>query len=102
VTNIAVRFDPDAILASIELWRQSIDLKIAMKDEFKLHFIENRRPILENYGRAAGLWMSLLGAMQPVDLGAEADLASLRAEVEDFAVWAESELDALDDLAQGN
>jgi hypothetical protein len=102
VTKIAVRFDPDFILASIKLWCESIDLKIGMKDEFKIHFMENRRSILESYERAAGTWLSLLNAMQPADLTAEADLASLRAEVENFAAWADSELNALDNLAAGD
>ncbi|WP_233875099.1 hypothetical protein [Paraburkholderia adhaesiva] len=99
MTQIEVKFDSDGILASIELWRQTVDLKIAMKDEFKLHFMENRRSILEGYVFAASQWMSLLCAMQPVDLGAEAQLASLRGEVENFAAWAEAELDELDHLA---
>ncbi|MBB5409368.1 hypothetical protein HDG34_003309 [Paraburkholderia sp. HC6.4b] len=102
MTSIPVKFDPDCIFASIELWRQSIDFKIAMRDGLKIHLMENRRSILEGYVRAAGIWLSMLGAMQPGDLGAEAELRSVRAEVEDFAAWAESELSALDDLAQGN
>lgn len=98
MTKITVKFDPDSILASIELWRQSIDLKIGMQDEFKIHFMENRKPIIESYVRAASQWMTLLYAMQPVDSSAESELMSLRATVENFAAWAESELDALDHL----
>ncbi|HKT97934.1 MAG TPA: hypothetical protein VJS30_15595 [Paraburkholderia sp.] len=97
--KIAVVFDPDFMLASMDLWRQSVDLEIDMLDEFKVHMMANRKPILENYVRTAGMWMSMLGAMTPADLGAESELMAVRAEVEDFAAWAESELQVLGDLA---
>ena len=96
--TIAVRFDPDYMLASMTLWRESIDLKIPMKDEFKVHLMRNRRPILENYVRAAGGWLSALKAMTAVDIEGEHQLRAVIGEVEDFNAWAESELSALDDL----
>jgi hypothetical protein len=98
MTKFAVEFDPDYIFASMQLWRESIDLTIPMKDEFKIHMMRNRRPILENFVRAAGGWLSTLKAMTPVDIGAEHQLREVIGEVEDFNAWAESELSALDDL----
>lgn len=96
--TLAVRFDPDFILASIELWRQSVDLKIEMKDQLKIHMMENRRSILDGFVHTAGMWLSMLGAMQPVDVGAEIEWNAVRAEVDDFAAWADSELRELDGL----
>ncbi|MEM5316977.1 hypothetical protein [Paraburkholderia sp. JHI869] len=63
MTKIAVEFALCYMLASMQLWRESIDLKLPMKDEFKVHMMRNRRPMLENYVRAAGGWLSALNAM---------------------------------------
>lgn len=80
------------------LWQESVDLKIPMKDEFKVHMMRDRKPILENYVRSAREWLSALNAMTPVDIGSEHQLHAVIAEVEDFNAWAEAELSALDDL----
>jgi hypothetical protein len=96
--KIAVQFDADYMLASMTLWQESIDLKIPMKDEFKVHMMRNRRPILENYVRSAGGWLSALKAMTPVYIESEHQLHAVIGEVEDFSAWAEAELCALDDL----
>jgi hypothetical protein len=43
-TPIVVEFDPDFMLVSMEMWRKSHDMQIPISDEFKIHFMENRRP----------------------------------------------------------
>ena len=96
--KIAVQLDADYMLASMTLRQESIDLKIPMKDEFKVHMMRNRRPILENYVRSAGSWLSALKAMTPVDIASEHEIRVVIGEVGDFNAWAESELSALDDL----
>ena len=43
---IVVEFDPDFMLVSMEMWRKSLDMQIPIADEFKIHFMENRRRLL--------------------------------------------------------
>src|SRR5215469_12764233 len=70
VRKITVEFNPDFVLASMALWRGSIDLKFPMKDDFKVHMMLNRKSILESYLQASAMWISMLDAMKPVDADA--------------------------------
>jgi hypothetical protein len=69
-----------------------------MEDEDKVHMMLNRKAILESYFQAAAMGIAMLDAMEPVDADALAELPSLRAQVEEFAAWAQGELNALDNL----
>ncbi|WP_233446755.1 hypothetical protein [Paraburkholderia terrae] len=39
---IVVEFDPDFMLASMDLWRKSLDMQMPIADEVKIHFMKNR------------------------------------------------------------
>jgi hypothetical protein len=58
-----VQFDPDYMRASMTLWQESIDLRILLKDDLKVHMMRNRRPILGKYVQLAGGWLAALKAM---------------------------------------
>jgi hypothetical protein len=94
--KMVVEFDPAYIFGSISLWQQTIDLQLPMTDDFKIHLMRYRRPILEGYVRIAGDWLSALGAMTPVGDATQFEVVQRAAR--DFAAWAESELELLDGL----
>lgn len=45
--GIRVTIDPENLRSCKALWKDSVDVKIPMKDDFKLHFIAKRREITE-------------------------------------------------------
>ncbi|MCI0152228.1 hypothetical protein KNO81_41215 [Paraburkholderia sediminicola] len=94
--TIAVELNPDMIRGSMKLWRDSIDMKIPVADEFKIHFMPNRRSILERFAQTGNAWLMLLGDMTAID-DAEA-LLKLRCEIDAFGTWAVGELKAIDHL----
>ena len=51
-----VSMDPSYILMCMKLWRDAVDMKIPVHDEFKVHFMTNRRSILEGYDKTATAW----------------------------------------------
>lgn len=53
------------IRASMKLWRDSIDMKIPVADEFKIHFMQNRQPILEGFVKTGTTWLTMLRDMTP-------------------------------------
>lgn len=78
----------------MDLWRKALDMKIPVHDEFKIHFIEKRGTLLNNFERTSRVWKNMLGSMSALP-GSEAELASLIAAVDDFHEWALSELKKL-------
>lgn len=90
--------DPSYLLTCMRLWRESIDLKIPMKDEFKLHMMQQRETILTNFESTASAWLMVLRRAAP-DPDSKADFNSLIHEIEAFEAWAKSELKAINDIA---
>lgn len=84
------------IRASMKLWRDSIDMKIPVADEFKIHFMQNRQPILEGFVKPGTAWMTMLRDM--TSTGDAEALLEFWSEVEEFVTWAEGELKAIDQL----
>ncbi|QYY33563.1 hypothetical protein K2O51_31530 (plasmid) [Cupriavidus pinatubonensis] len=87
---------PQAVEILIDNWRDGVDMKAPMLDEFKIHMMQNRRSILNNHARAAGAWNLLLSCATPVGDGAEFE--QLRAKIRAFQDWAKTELAKLDAL----
>jgi hypothetical protein len=96
---IVVEFNPGFMLASMDLWRKSLDMQMPIADEFKIHFMTNRRRLLDGFVATAKAWKMLLRDMKVVDESAELDLEGVRLEVQVFLAWAEDGLKALDDLS---
>lgn len=92
-----IDFDPNSILASIDLWRSATDMTIPVHDEFKLHFIQNRGSILKNFERTTKSWTMLLRGMTPLP-ESQQEFDRLLAAVEEFREWATSELKKLEAL----
>ncbi|MBN3839260.1 hypothetical protein [Burkholderia sp. Ac-20349] len=95
--KITVEFDPEYLRASMSLWRESTDLQIPMMDEFKIHFMQNRRPILLGFVKTGKAWEAMLRAMTAT--AGASELQQLRDEVDGFIAWAEAGLHALNVLA---
>ncbi|AUT76440.1 hypothetical protein C2L64_50395 [Paraburkholderia hospita] len=93
---IVVEFDPDFILVSMEMWRKSLDMQIPISDEFKIHFMENRRRLLEGFVITGKAWKIIVRDLKAVD--EPAVLEDVRLAVQSFLSWAEDGLKALDDL----
>lgn len=83
----------------MNLWRQTTEMKLPVHDSFKVHFIQNRGPILRNFAKTAAAWTSMLRAMAPVTPEDAQALDAARAEVEEFGKWATLEIAKLEHLA---
>ncbi|WP_233446775.1 hypothetical protein [Paraburkholderia terrae] len=94
---IVVEFDPDFMLASMEMWRKSLDLQIPIADDLKIHLMENRRRLLERFVTTGKAWKIIMHDLKAVE--EPAALESVRREVQAFLSWAEDGVQALDDLA---
>lgn len=89
-----VELNPEYLLISMKMWRETLDFQIPIHDQFKLHFITNRRSMLENFVVLAKNWETVLKQCK-----AEGDdatsLEALQAEVVGFKDWAETGLKEL-------
>lgn len=94
-----VTLDPGFLQESMRLWRQATDMQLPLHDKFKLHFMQNRRPILTNHVKTARDWLMVMRAMSPATAEEEGALRDLLAEVEEFCSWAKAELAKLDHMA---
>lgn len=92
-----IQFDPDTLRVSMQMWREAVDLTIPMRDDLKIHFMENRRPILASYAATSRSWATVLHSMTPAPED-KAEFDQLRLEVDDFGAWAQRELDELTKL----
>ncbi len=90
--------DPDHLRICMRLWRDSIDLQIPMRDDFKLHFIERRGELLGGFEKTAAAWLMALRRAAP-DADGKADFETLISEIENFSAWATLELKKLTDMA---
>jgi hypothetical protein len=83
--------DPAHLTTCMQLWRDSLDMKIPMRDELKVHFMQQRPTILKNHERTAAAWLMLLRPITPpVEDLPEYDALILA--IEEFQNWAASEL----------
>ncbi len=92
-----IDLDPDALRSSMTMWRDSVDLKLPMLDEFKVHFMNRRQSILGNFVNTSHAWLMLLRSCKATDGGQNA-FAGIVSEVKDFHDWAQAELQALQTL----
>lgn len=88
---ITVQFDPAGARASMDLWRDATDMKIPVADEFKIHFMQNRRPLLTGFERTGKAWRMILADMSAGGADGE-ELAQLRFDVDRFIAWAQDGL----------
>lgn len=84
---------------SMELWRDAVDMNIPMHDDFKVHFWENRAAFLDGFTKTATAWLMLLDSCK-ADGDALAELAVLKADVEQFKTWAQDGARDLHTLAR--
>lgn len=89
-----VNLDPDWLRTSMGMWRDAVDMKIPIHDNFKVHFIERRSELLSGFVKTAEAWSMVLRACsaEGEDLMA---LQSLKADVDAFKRWAEDGLEEL-------
>lgn len=90
--------DPGYLRTCMHLWKESVDLKVPMKDEFKLHMMQQRESILTNFETTASAWLMAIRRAIPAPED-KADFDSLVSEVEAFEAWAKAELKSINDIA---
>ncbi len=87
----------DHLSTCLRTWRQATDLKLPMKDEFKLHMMEQRPAILKNHERTAAAWLTALRSAVPAAEDTDV-FQEFMAALEDFQNWTAAELQGLDTL----
>jgi hypothetical protein len=80
------------------LWRDAVDMKIPLKDEFKIHFMNRRQSILQKMTSTASAWSTLLRGCQ-AEGEDKAQLEKLQADVAAFQKWTDDGLKELTDFA---
>lgn len=93
-----LELDPENLRVSMTLWRDAVDMKIPVKDELKIHFMNQRQPILQKMTCTASAWLTLLRGCQ-TEGEDKAQLIALQADVEAFKKWADDGLKELTDFA---
>lgn len=88
-----LNLDIERIKTMIELWKDGVDLRVPMADEFKLHFISQRMVILNNFELTSSAWLMMIGAMSSPDH--PETVIAIRDLVKDFNVWATNEIATL-------
>lgn len=86
-----VDLDPEFLRTSMTLWRDAVDMKMRVHDDFKIHFMQNRAKLLEGFAKTATSWSMVLNACKQETPETET-LAQLKADVEEFKKWAEDGL----------
>ena len=97
--TIQATFDPSFMRVAMQTWRETTDMKVPVHDDFKVHFMQNRGPILSNFANTATAWSMMLRGLTPARLEDSHALDGLRAEIEEFQTWAKSEIAKLEHLA---
>jgi hypothetical protein len=90
--------DPSYLRSCMSLWMKSVDLKIPMKDEFKLHMMQQRETILTGFESTASAWLMALRRAVP-DADSQAEFESLITEIESFEAWTKAQLKTISDMA---
>lgn len=99
IRPIQVNFDPSFVRESLWLWRQATDMQIPMRDDFKVHFMQNRQKILANHANTARSWSMMLRAMTPATPAEQTDFDAIVAQVEEFGRWANGQIAEMAHLA---
>jgi hypothetical protein len=97
-TKIPVSFDPGSVTSAIQLWREATDMKMPLHDDFKIHFMKNRRKLLDGFERTANAMSMVLAGMTATDDAGAVELAKVRAELAAFSQWAKDGLRELNEL----
>ena len=92
-----VDLDPEFLRTSMTLWRDAVDMKMPIHDDFKIHFMQNRAKLLDGFVNTATSWSLLLSACKQEASEAES-LEQLKADVQAFKKWAKDGLAELRDL----
>ncbi|ABO60562.1 hypothetical protein LA345_38730 (plasmid) [Burkholderia vietnamiensis] len=95
---MTIKVEVETLRMVMQLNRDAIDMKVPMLDEFKLHFMRNRRRILENF-RLHGVGMSMAMDALSSDDGNDG-LAELKAEVARYQGWVDDEIGKLDAMKE--
>ncbi|KVN83453.1 hypothetical protein [Burkholderia ubonensis] len=95
---MTIKIEVEALRMVMQLNRDAVDMKVPMLDEFKLHFMRNRRRILENYRlQGTGMLMAMDALRSDDD---DKDLAELKAEVVRYQDWVIDEIGKIDALKE--
>jgi len=70
-------------------------MQIPIHDDLKLHFIQNRGKILENFQTTANAWNMFLRSAVP-DAGDEAEFQEITKAISEFHAWVEREMAVLE------
>lgn len=91
-------FNPEGLRISMQLWRDAVDMKVPVHDNFKIHFIERRESLLEGFMKIGNAFSTVLSACKAEgqDL---IELDAIKADVEAFQNWAEDGLKELSSMA---
>lgn len=92
-----IDLDPEFLRTSMKLWRDAVDMKMPIHDDFKIHFMQNRAKLLDGFVNTAASWSIFLSACKQEAPELET-LAQLKADVQAFKKWAEDGLAELRDL----
>lgn len=96
---ITVTLNTEELDTQIELWRATVDMRIPLSDQLKLHVIAKRREILMGLLETARHHDALLALMEPVEADSER-FAESRRKVQAFRRWAADGLNDLNELAK--
>lgn len=91
-------FSPAWLQTAMSMWRDTVEMKIPVHDDFKVHFIEQRASLLAGFVKTATAFSMVLRACtaEGQDL---VELEALKAEVEAFKKWAEDGIKDLNTMA---
>ena len=97
IARMKVELDPELLRTSMTLWREAVDFKTPIHDDFKVHFMQNRQTILTGFVKTATSWSMVLNACKQDEPGPES-LELLKADVQAFKKWAEDGLSEIESL----
>lgn len=80
------------------MWRDVVDMKIPVHDDFKVHFFEKRASLLAGFVKTGTAFMMVLRACKAEGQDS-IELEALKAEVEAFKKWAEDGINDLNTMA---
>lgn len=60
-------FNPEGLRIGMLLWRDVVDMKVPMHDNFKIHFIERRASLLEGFAKTGNSFSMVLCACEAED-----------------------------------
>ncbi|MYM70512.1 hypothetical protein GTP45_27420 [Pseudoduganella sp. FT55W] len=93
---MAISIKPEELAVMIQTNRDILDMKVPMRDDLKIHFMERRRAILQNFRSQALGMTTVLQAIH--DDGSDEGLVKTRAMVEEYQNWVLDEVAKLDQL----